>query len=251
MIRPKDFFLALQFLTVIPFKTKLKYNEDSFSNSAVFFPLVGLLIGSVLALFNILLSGFLPDFTVNVILVFLLVLITGGLHMDGFADTIDAFYLKRSKEDTLRIMRDSHTGVMGVLGIVFIILLKIGFLETFSTSEKLKPLLITPVLSRWSMVLSMFFFSYARDGGKAKAFFTGMNGRKLFLATLITFAVTYFILGIAGFMLIALIAASALGFGLTVRKRIGGITGDTLGAVNEISEVLALIFLCACYKLLL
>ncbi|MFA5403215.1 MAG: adenosylcobinamide-GDP ribazoletransferase, partial [Candidatus Omnitrophota bacterium] len=110
-----SFLLALQFLTVIPLKIK-GVTEEKLARATLYFPLVGLLIG--LVLFQINLGLFIlnfPSFTISIILIVFLAGLTGGLHLDGLSDSADAFLSGRSKEEMLNIMRDPHSGVMGVL----------------------------------------------------------------------------------------------------------------------------------------
>lgn len=237
----KSLILAIQFLTIIPFRNKSRVEEKSFSGATVFFPLVGLFIGAILALTGNLLADVFPDLLLSILVVFLLVILTGGLHLDGFADTMDGFYAGKDKDDILRIMRDSRIGTMGVLGLIGIILLKIGFLQAMSLPVRFKSLLIMPVLSRWSMVFAIFIFNYVREQGKAKIFFIDMNWKNFFLSTLIAIIITYFIFGFKGLILIFLIGLSTFISGQAIKRKINGMTGDTLGAVNEINEVLILL----------
>ncbi len=236
----KSLIFAVRFLTVLPLG--FKYNKDK--NSTIFFPVAGLLLGIILAIANSLLADIIPEFLLNVILVVLLVILTGGLHLDGLADTIDGFYAGKDRDDVLRIMRDSHIGSMGVIGLICVVLLKIGFLQAVSSSVKFKALLIMPVLSRWSMVFALFLFDYAREQGKAKDFFTGLTWKKFFLSTLVAVIITYFVFEFKGLLLIFFVAFSTFIFGKGIKIKISGLTGDTLGAINEVNEVLILLFLC-------
>lgn len=207
----------------------------------VFFPLVGLFLGVILALSSNLLANILPNLLISIVIILLLAVLTGGLHLDGLADTIDAFYAGRDKDEILEIMRDSHIGTMGVIGLIGLLLLKIGFLEAISF--KFIPLLIMPVLSRWSMALAIFLFNYVREEGKAKHFFLTMNWKKFLLVTLITLIITYFTFGFnrISLTLIFIVISSTVIFCQWVKGKINGITGDTLGAINEINELLILV----------
>ncbi len=239
-----SFLLALQFLTVIPIKIKHIY-EKQISRSVVYFPLIGLLLGLILAGTNnlLLILNFAP-LIISIILVILLAALTGGIHLDGLADTFDAFSCRKNKEEMLAIMRDSHIGVMGVLSLVSIILLKIAFLYSVSTRLKIISLFLMCTLSRWSLVLTMFLFPYAREEGKAKVFIKGVNFRIFILSTIITIVGTLALWRIKGLLIFIIVAMGSYIIGKFITNKIGGMTGDTLGAVNELMEALILFGVC-------
>ncbi|MBU4311807.1 MAG: adenosylcobinamide-GDP ribazoletransferase [Candidatus Omnitrophica bacterium] len=247
----KSFLLALQFLTIIP--VRIKHIDDKKISSAItYFPLVGLFLGLILTGADRFLSFLgLEEFFINIILVVLLIILTGGLHLDGLADTSDAFLSRKNKEDMLRIMRDSRIGAMGVLGLVSIVLLKIAFLSSISVSLKPMSLLLTCVLARWALVLSLFLFPYARQDGKAKAFIEGANPKVFILSTLITLCCAVFLWRFYGVLILIVIAAITGIMGKFIMNKIGGITGDTLGATNEIIELLTLVSICLLERVLL
>ena len=125
----KSFILALQFLTTIPFRTKKPASNDRLPQATIYFPLVGLLLGLILVAVNSLLSYFgFKELFINSALVALLIVFTGGLHLDGLADTFDALLSRKRKAEMLEIMRDSHIGTMGVLSLIVVILFKISLL---------------------------------------------------------------------------------------------------------------------------
>jgi adenosylcobinamide-GDP ribazoletransferase len=237
----KNFLLALQFLSIIPVRLK-NIKEDDLSKSVMYFPLVGLLLGFILAGVNkvLFILNFQP-FLINIIFVILLIALTGGLHMDGLADTSDALLSGKNKEEMLKIMRDSHIGVMGVLGLVSIILLKIAFLSSISVSLKTVSLLLMCTLSRWSLVLTMFLFPYAREEGKAKVFIKGVNFRIFILSTIIAIACTLALWKIKGVLIFIIIAISSYAITKFINSKIGGVTGDVLGALCELNEITALL----------
>jgi adenosylcobinamide-GDP ribazoletransferase len=238
-----SFLLALQFLTVLPLKVK-QFSGKKMAWALIYFPVVGLLLGGILVCLNISLSALgVFSITTNIILVVGLIILSGGMHLDGLADTTDAFLSGKEKKEMLEIMRDSHIGVMGVLSLLSIILLKIGLLSSFVTAVKPAVLILICILSRWSAVLGMYLFPYARQEGKAKPFIAGMSLRIFLTSTLITFIFAFVVMGIEG--LIALLAASIFTylFGRFAGKKINGITGDTLGAAMELTEVVVLLTL--------
>lgn len=236
----KSFLLALQFLTVIPIRIS-KIKPGQISRSMAYFPIIGLLLGLALALANYALTSARFDpFTSNIILVVLLIILTGGLHLDGLSDTADALFSGKDKPEMLRIMRDSHVGAMGVLAIISVLLLKIAFLSAVGPELTVKALILMCVLSRWSMTSSLFAFPYARAEGKAKAFKDGMTRNIFIISTLAALAIAFFILRAAGIALFVITAAFTYMAGLRMKKKIGGVTGDTIGAVSELTEVVVL-----------
>lgn len=239
-----SFFLAIQFLTIIPLKIK-EASEQSLAKATAYFPLVGLLIG--LALSEINLGLFIlnfPSLTASIILIVSLIGLTGGMHLDGLSDSADAFLSGKPKEEMLSIMRDPHIGVMGVLSIICIILLKISLLDSVPIAAKASALLLMCVLSRWSAVLAMFAFPYARQNGKAGIFIRGMS-LKIFLAALVSvFIFSLLIWQFKGLIALTIVSGCVYLAGRFTSRKIGGITGDTLGATIELTEVFTLLIFC-------
>lgn len=240
----KSFLIALQFLTIILVRLK-HVDEKKIADSTAYFPLVGLLLGLILTGADRFLSflGF-EQFFISVILVVLLIILTGGIHLDGLADTADAFLSMKNKEETLRIMRDSRIGVMGVLSLISVILLKIAFLSCLGAQLKISMLLLMCILSRWAMVFSMFLFPYARVEGKAKDFIRGTDLKLFIFSSVITLFCVVKLCGIQGLALSLIIAAIVYVTGRLITNKIGGITGDTLGATNELVETGVLFGIC-------
>jgi adenosylcobinamide-GDP ribazoletransferase len=236
----KSLLLALQFLTIIPVKIK-DIDDNKMATALIYFPVIGLLLGLILVgADNFLIFLGIKQFSVNIILIILLIILTGGLHLDGLADTCDAFLSRKDKEEMLRIMRDSHIGVMGVLSLISVILLKIAFLSSIIVSLKMISLLLICTLSRWSLVFAIFLFPYARKEGKAKAFIQGVNLKKLSAATIIALLLAFIIWKFNGLAVFIIIAATTYLIGKFISRRLGGITGDALGAINELTELIIL-----------
>ncbi|MFA6282342.1 MAG: adenosylcobinamide-GDP ribazoletransferase [Candidatus Omnitrophota bacterium] len=239
-----SFLLALQFLTIIPIKVR-NFAESKLAKSMMFFPVIGLLIAFSLIGVNslFLFLGF-KGIILNVILIVALIILTGGMHLDGLSDTFDAIASAKSKDKMLEIMRDPHCGVMGVLSIICIILLKIFFLSFVPGAHKIGAIILMCVFSRWSMVFLIFSFPYARNEGKGKIFSQGINQEILMIATLFAMICAAVIFKITGFLILALTALVAYTFGKIITKKIGGITGDVLGATNELVETVVLLTIC-------
>jgi len=242
--------LALQFLTVIPLRIS-NVNEKKLGVSLIYFPIVGLLIGLFLTGINNLLffAGF-PEFVTNIILVVSLVILTGGMHLDGLSDTFDSIFSVKGKDEILRIMRDPHAGAMGVLSIICVLLLKISFLSCINPVLKNPALIIMCISSRWAMVFAMRFFPYARQEGKARIYMQNMNANIFIMSTAIAIACLLVIgnaMGVLVFVFVAVFAALCSKF---VTKKISGITGDTLGALCELCEVVVLLYIIIMAKIL-
>ncbi|MEW6171180.1 MAG: adenosylcobinamide-GDP ribazoletransferase, partial [Candidatus Omnitrophota bacterium] len=189
----KSFLAALQFLTIIPIKIK-NIEGNHLSRSLIYFPAVGLILGLILLGINkLLLFLNFAEFSLSIILVVSLIILTGGIHLDGLSDTFDALLSRKNKEEMLKIMRDSHVGVMGTLSIISVLLLKISFLYSIGISLKPISLILMCLLSKWGMVFSMYLFPYAREEGKAKVFIAGINLKIFILSSLIMLIPTFFI----------------------------------------------------------
>jgi adenosylcobinamide-GDP ribazoletransferase len=236
--------LAIQFLTVLPLKIK-QFSEKKMAWALVYFPVVGLFLGLILLGLNILLSilGISPV-VANIILVIVLIILTGGMHLDGLADTADAFLSGKAKKEMLEIMRDSHIGVMGVLALISIILLKVGLLSSVNVAARPAALLLMCILSRWSVVLVMYLFPYARQEGKAKLFIQGMNLKIFILSTITVIICSFLIWHIQGLIALLIVALCVYTIGKFVSRRIDGVTGDTLGATIEGIEIAVLLTVC-------
>ncbi|MEW5757997.1 MAG: adenosylcobinamide-GDP ribazoletransferase [Candidatus Omnitrophota bacterium] len=236
----KEFLLALQFLTIIPIRLKT-ISEKNIVNSLICFPLVGLLIGLILSCLNNFLN-FLHFGTLAsaVFLVISLVIITAGLHLDGLADTSDAMLSRKSKNGMLDVMHDSHVGVMGVLAIVSVILAKIALLFSLNFSLINVGFILMCVLSRYNVVLSIFLFPYARASGKAKIYMEGINREIFIIATVLTLISVFITWQFKGLLVMAVGSISIYLINFKISNKIDGITGDTLGAVNELGELIIL-----------
>lgn len=231
----KRFLIALQFLTVLPVRVKSPVEEKDFGASLLYFPLVGLLIGLVLVISAIPLSPF-PLLQAAIILISSIIL-SGGIHLDGFADTCDGFYGNNPREKILEIMRDSRIGTMGVLGVVSILFLKFSLIASFSEDILWKALILMAVFSRWAQVMACFGASYARESGKAKYFVENAAKKELFIGLLFTLVLFFMFLKIKGLILFFASVLPTFLFLQYIKKRIGGVTGDTIGALSEFAEV--------------
>jgi len=226
-----ELLAAFQFLTLLPIKRS--FSAEQVGRSTVYFPVVGLLIGLVLAGLSYGLSLILPEAVVNVLLVAALALMSGGLHLDGLADTMDGLAGHRTPEQRLEIMRDSRIGGFGAIGLAIFLLIEYVLLNNLPNDEKLFALILAPALSRWAMVNAIFVYPYARPAGLGKAFKDAVNWRQFALATLIALILTLVFFRLAGLVILAgmwIIITLLAGY---FKHQLKGLTGDTYGAINE------------------
>jgi adenosylcobinamide-GDP ribazoletransferase len=238
VIRP--FFSALRFLTPVPVPGSWAGGERELSRSLWFFPIVGLLIGGVVAAACFGLDQILPPLAGSAIVVCLLIAASRGLHMDGLADTADGLLSSRPREQMLTIMRDSHTGAMGVVAVVCVIVVKTALLTSITPEgSRWKIALLMPLAGRCVQVVTMAAFSYAREGGGLATAFVISGARRLALpawASVVLFAGGWLLEGTEGLVAAGASIVSGFAVGLYCHRQIGGYTGDTLGATNELVE---------------
>ena len=244
----KSLFIALQFLTIIPLRPSARLEERDIAHSMSFFPLVGMIIGGFLILINLITSRYLSPFIASALILIGWVGITGALHLDGFTDTVDGLCGGKNKKEILSIMEDSFIGAKGAVFLILLLLLKFTLLVELTTNYNNYALFFTPVVGRWSMVAGIYLSSYARDEGLAKAFFSHKTGGEIFWASLITFCLGLILFKLEFFYIIGIVLAINLFLITYIKRRIGGLTGDNLGALNEIIEVITL-FSVYCFKI--
>jgi adenosylcobinamide-GDP ribazoletransferase len=167
---------------------------------------------------------------------------TGGVHLDGFADTCDGLYGGRSREEALKIMCDSRIGTMGAAGVALLLIFKFAVLSSMQPECLWKTLIMAPLFARWSQGLACSISKYAREEGKAKYFIEHAKRSDVSIGALFTLAVSWLLFGGGGIVLFAVLAATISLFMQYVKGRIGGMTGDTIGATNEVAEAAALFF---------
>lgn len=233
------FLAALQFLTIIPLRRVV--TQEEIGRSLVYFPVVGLGIGAILFGLDRLFMLFLPSALGSALLIVALVLISGANHLDGFVDTCDGMAAGRSVEQRLDIMRDSHAGSFGVVGVCCLFLLKYISLLFLPGAYRMAALLLMPVLSRWAMVYALSAYPAARNEGLGKTYKGQAKWWRLAIATLIAIGVSVGLMKLLGLALMAAIWLIVLILAGFLRRRLGGLTGDTYGAINEVTEVSALI----------
>lgn len=238
----RPFFTALAFLTLIPSPRYDDFKGDELGRAMALFPLIGLILGGILLGINILLTPHLPAGLLNIILIATLVLLTGGIHLDGLMDTADGFGGGNNRAKVLEIMRDSRTGSFGVLAAILILMVKWEALNALSPSTKGTALLLMPVLARWAQVMLTYISPSSRVDGFGRHVIKGLGIPSLASAFLSALGIAVFLAGWPGLILIIFASIFSFLWSRLFVIRIGGITGDIIGALSEIIEVLALLF---------
>lgn len=228
---------ALQFLTIIPLGKSVIYDPKGM---VPLFPVVGIIIGGLLTIFDHVNLKFWPEPVTAVLDVIFLVVITAALHLDGLGDTADGLMGHRSREKALMIMKDSRIGVMGLVAIVCILAVKWGGIMHLNANRMLL-LVIVPAFSRSAMIFGIRFLEYGRpEGGTGYDFFGEPLKWSAFQWMLIPITLSIF-LGWKGLWLNFIFAVLIITIIFYYKKRMGCITGDMLGAMTEVTE--ALLFL--------
>ena len=235
------FFTALRFLTVMPLPLGRKASQEEVGRSLSYFPLVGLLLGLILAGLDRGLGLALPSSVVNALLVVTLALMTGAIHLDGFIDTCDGLVGDRTPQQRWEVMRDSRVGAFGVVGAFCLLLLKYVSLGGLPESSRLGALVLMPVLGRSTMVCCIFAFPYARPQGLGKAFKEQATWLRVALATALALALSLGFLRLSGAVLMLSVGVIALALAAFLRHKFAGLTGDAYGAIVEVSELAALL----------
>ena len=230
--------------TLVPGPWNRDATQREISNSRIYYPAVGLLLGLMLLGIERGCREVFPDFLTAAVLVVSLVMVTRGLHLDGLMDTCDGLFGGFNPERRLEIMRDSRVGAFGVAGAASVLLLKYGALVALLGLDDPGTewsLLLFPMVSRWAMVVALGAFPYVRLQGLGSPF---SQGGALWptVAAAITAAVAAVLLGGIGGSGMLLGAAAMAGLlGWAMAGRLGGLTGDTYGAINELVEIAALL----------
>lgn len=232
---------ALLFLTILPV-TAPETDREELARSMAFFPLVGLGIGLILAGSHLLLQSYFPSTVAALLILLLLIFVTGALHLDGVADSADGMYGHRDRADRLRIMKDSRIGAMGVVALLVLFSLKIVSFTAIPVEVQWQVLIVLPVIGRWMMVALAVLAPYARqEGGTGQSFVEAVGRRELLIATLTLAAVLFYFYGLLGLTLLAALHLAVIGIEHYFNRRLGGVTGDILGAACEWSEALFLL----------
>lgn len=239
---------ALELLTIIP--VRIQYGErDAIEESLVWFPFAGLLIGFVMAITGYI-SGLFSGALFSAMMITLSgIIMSGGLHADGLADTADGLFSRKDKDRMLEIMKDSRIGTFGVLALMVVLMARFAAIAEFAGSNTVALLIIVPVAGRVSLILSCYKTVPARNEGMGQAFI-GKSKTKTVLSGIAFLSAAAFLCyrvtghtGVLAPLLFPLILIPGILINTHITRKIGGLTGDTLGAVSEITETAACMYL--------
>ena len=236
----KDFIAGLQFLTRVHFVAEQEWSAESFGRSVKYFPVIGAIIGLCLVLVNFIGERYLPLHLGIALLLVADLLITGGLHFDGFMDTIDGLFSGRDRETMLKIMKDSRVGANGVMTLCIFMLLKWALLLDASPVIMPYALMTMTIVSRFAMVMGITLFPYARPEGIGKLFAQYAKKSSLAVALLLTMLLIL-PLGKQACVSAMIGSAAILLFARFAVNKLGGLTGDVYGAMTELTELIVLL----------
>lgn len=244
----KKFALAASYVTCLPLYRFKAGEEVDMSGLALYLPLVGLVLGLILSLSSLLCTILgANDLLSAVILTVLWMVLTNGIHLDGLMDTADGIFSHQDQERMLAIMQDSRVGNFGVLTGVSVLLLKVAAMQAIWSTSLPVILLLAPVFGRVAECYAIGRYKYARAEGKGKIWHDTMQfPRDLLIAVLLPLAITAYLF-YAGFFYVLTYVVTSMLCGLIasayLNKKVGGHTGDTYGAVVEITECGSMILL--------
>lgn len=230
----KKIAAAFQFLSIVPLKL-----DGELKGCSAFFPLVGWVFGGILFGLSLLTSG-LPRAVQAFVLLLVWEILSRGLHLDGLADTVDAFMSVKDKATTLKILKDSRIGTFGAMAIFLLLIGKFSLLSSVKPAVLGVALVTSAVMARFFIVLLAAAFSSARKEGLGFLILASTGTREIVLAALFTLPLVLAIpLTIDRYVVLILIIPVLLAW--HANRKIGGLTGDILGAVLEITELLILL----------
>ena len=232
------FLLMIQLFTKIPINKEIEFDKDKFRKGVLYFPLVGLIIGLITALMIYVVSYvFSPQVTAMPSILFSIAL-TGALHWDGLADTMDGVLSARKREQILIIMKDSRIGTHGVLALVLFVILKFLLLVELNDELLLPVIFVLPVVGKTAIALTLWGSQYARKEGLGDLFIGKTRPKDSIGAGIISLVIIYIALGVKGILALLFVILISFIIRRKLNKILGGMTGDTLGAINEIAELL-------------
>ena len=242
--RFQPFLLALQFLTRIPVPRRAEISDKELGHSVIWYPLVGIVIGIVLVMVRVLTMD--NDAALQAALILTVwVLITGALHLDGLADSADAWLGGHGdRERTLKILKDPLSGPAALVIVTLVLILKFASLEDLAQSFPMWPaLLVIPMLARAAAVALFLTTPYVRPEGIGAAHAEHLPLAGGVIAVLLSLLVTLLFLGWRGIPVIIAVVVAGFLLWTLMHRRIGGTTGDTAGALIELTELTSLVVL--------
>lgn len=231
---------AFQFLTILPPIVRRPFSPQELGQAVGFFPLVGLATGALLLALDAGLSLIFPPVVTAGLILVAWVVVTRGLHLDGFMDSCDGLFGGFTPEARLTIMRDSRIGAFGFAGGALLLLTK--FAALLSLENRTAGIMLAPLLGRWGMAMAIVFFPYARQQGLGRDMKDYASRSQAILATATVLVTSWLIARWPGWLALILAGLTLLAWIRFVQARIPGLTGDTYGAACELLELMVLLF---------
>ncbi len=231
---------AARYLTVLPFPGRADGGLERVGRGAIWFPVIGLGLGAILFVADRVAAHLFPQLLSALLVVTVWKLVSGGLHLDGLADCLDGL-VGRDAAHRLAIMRDSRIGAFGAMGLILFLFLEIAALAELPYDVRGGALLVAPAIGRAMPVLLVRLYPPARSEGQGAAFRAGVGRAAPPVALAMALAVSLVVLGWMGSAAVAVAAVVAVALGRFMVARLGGITGDVLGASVEASELAMLL----------
>ena len=235
--------IAFNLLTTLPVRAPSDWQPGDSGRAASWYPFVGLVLGAIVSAAYLLLDIYLSPLLTATLSLTVWAILTGGLHLDGLADCCDGLLHASNPERRLEIMKDSRMGAFGGIGLILALLLKVSALASLSTDQAVPVILFAASLGRWYVILAGFQ-PLARPGGMGADFASGLKRSALVWGGLIPLALTIY-LGVQGIIALGLTLLGIFFLLRFARARIGGVTGDVLGMVVEVAEIITLVTLSA------
>lgn len=234
----KPLFSAIGFLTVAPVPMKWMEGEGVMERSVRWFIVVGLLLGGFVSAASVAIFAIFPILPAAVMTTALMLAVSGALHMDGLADTADGFFSSRPRERILEIMKDSRTGAMGVVAIVVVFIFKVSLIISLPAYVRTGFIFLMPVAGRFAPVMIMATMKNVREGGLGTVFSKNANAASALIAFAALAVSGWFCCGKTGAAVAVGVVLFLIVYSWWCRKKIGGYTGDTLGAAVELCELI-------------
>lgn len=239
------YIIALQFLTIIPLPFRVRCETSDLGRSMAFFPLVGLTIGAMLAGADYLLDPWFPPEVVDILLIVLLSAVTGALHLDGLADVCDGLAARGDRARFLAVMKDSSIGAVGAVGLILGLFLKYQALSFISPEFRREALFCFPMVARYAQVQLTVGSRRARQDGLGSVFVDGATARQFIIAYAVTLTFLFLLLGVPGVVIGIVSYVFTWLLKGWFHRRLGGITGDVIGCVSELNEIVCLLAILA------
>ncbi|MFB3879926.1 MAG: adenosylcobinamide-GDP ribazoletransferase [Armatimonadota bacterium] len=235
----KELLTAIGFLTIAPVPSSA--HGGSLGRAVVWFPAVGALVGLALAGADWCGRTLWDPYVAAALMIAAGIVLTGGLHIDGLMDTADALFSRKSPERMLEIMRDARAGALGVAAGVAVLALKLAAFGHLAGEQHWRVIAITPVAGRLAIVVALGVFPYARESGTGAAFAAETRWGRAVTALAVAMVISFALLSLTGVVLVSAGIVVALLIGAYMSRRLGGLTGDVYGAINEVTEVVVLL----------